>query len=106
MSNLTPMDVRNVAFKKPALGRRGYDEEEVDTFLDAVERTIAALTEEVASLRAQLGRGAPAADAEPGSMGEVFAELERVKARLSRLEAASANGGTGSGGEGGDRQGR
>jgi DivIVA domain-containing protein len=95
MSNLTPLDVRNVAFKKPPLGKRGYDEEEVDEFLDAVERTITALTEEVAFLRAQLGRGAlpAAADVAPGSLGEVFMELERIKGRLTRLEAAGADGG-------------
>jgi DivIVA domain-containing protein len=96
MSNLTPLDVRNVAFKKPPLGKRGYDEEEVDSFLDAVERTISALTEEVASLRAQLGRGASpaAAGVASGSLAEVFAELERIKGRLARLEAAGADGGT------------
>jgi DivIVA domain-containing protein len=54
MRNLTPSDVRNVAFRKPPLGKRGYDEYEVDMFLDAVESTIAALMDEVASLRAQL----------------------------------------------------
>ena len=27
---LTPAEVHNVAFKKPPIGKRGYDEEEVD----------------------------------------------------------------------------
>jgi DivIVA domain-containing protein len=31
--HLTASDVRNVTFKKPPLGRRGYDEEEADKFL-------------------------------------------------------------------------
>ena len=31
---LTPADVHNVAFKKPSIGKRGYDEDEVDAFLD------------------------------------------------------------------------
>ena len=31
---LTPADIHNVAFKKPPIGKRGYDEEEVDAFLD------------------------------------------------------------------------
>ena len=34
---LTPADVHNVAFKKPPIGKRGYDEEEVDAFLDEVD---------------------------------------------------------------------
>jgi DivIVA domain-containing protein len=37
---LTPADVHNVAFKKPPIGKRGYDEEEVDAFLDEVEREL------------------------------------------------------------------
>ena len=34
---LTPADVRNVAFSKPPIGKRGYNEDEVDQFLDLVE---------------------------------------------------------------------
>ena len=34
---LTPADVHNVAFKKPPIGKRGYDEEEVDAFLAACD---------------------------------------------------------------------
>ena len=43
---LTPADVHNVAFRKPPFGKRGYDEEEVDAFLDEVERELARLTQE------------------------------------------------------------
>ena len=32
---LTPADVHNVAFSKPPIGKRGYNEDEVDAFLDA-----------------------------------------------------------------------
>jgi DivIVA domain-containing protein len=84
MSYLTPADIRDIAFKKPPFGRKGYDEEEVDTFLDAVERTVAALTAEVASLRAQLGGGVAPADASPD--GKVLAALEQINARLARIE--------------------
>lgn len=31
---LTPADVHNVAFSKPPIGKRGYNEDEVDQFLD------------------------------------------------------------------------
>jgi DivIVA domain-containing protein len=54
---LTPTDVHNVAFKKPPIGKRGYDEEEVDAFLDEVERELARLIEENNELRAGLERG-------------------------------------------------
>lgn len=39
-SALTPEDVRDVAFSKPPLGKRGYNEDEVDAFLEVVETTL------------------------------------------------------------------
>ncbi|AZI57674.1 DivIVA domain-containing protein [Nakamurella antarctica] len=42
---LTPAEVHNVAFKKPSIGKRGYDEDEVDAFLDLVEDELARLIE-------------------------------------------------------------
>jgi DivIVA domain-containing protein len=53
---LTPADVHNVAFKKPPIGKRGYDEEEVDAFLDEVERELARLIEENNDLKGQVER--------------------------------------------------
>ncbi|WP_319957720.1 DivIVA domain-containing protein [Micromonospora yasonensis] len=95
MAHLTPADVRNVAFRKPPLGKRGYDEEDVDNFLDAVEQTITALTEEVRSLRAQLEHVRPASGTgtPSGGPGVVSNELEQIKDRLARLEATVANAG-------------
>jgi DivIVA domain-containing protein len=43
---LTPADVHNVAFSKPPIGKRGYNEDEVDAFLDLVEGELARLVEE------------------------------------------------------------
>ena len=37
---LTPADVHNVAFKKPPIGKRGYDEEEVDASISALTSII------------------------------------------------------------------
>ena len=37
---LTPEQVRNVAFSKPPMGRRGYNEDEVDAFLDLIEQQV------------------------------------------------------------------
>lgn len=51
---LTPADVHNVAFKKPSIGKRGYDEDEVDAFLDVVEAELARLIEENNDLTSQL----------------------------------------------------
>jgi DivIVA domain-containing protein len=90
MANLTPSDVRNVRFAKPPFGRRGYDEQQVDVFLDEVERTLVALTEEIAALRAQLGGGAsaPGETSTGAGAGGVVAELDQIKTRLARIEAA------------------
>jgi DivIVA domain-containing protein len=48
---LTPADVHNVAFSKPPIGKRGYNEDEVDAFLDLVENELTRLVEENADLR-------------------------------------------------------
>ncbi|NKY20052.1 DivIVA domain-containing protein [Tsukamurella spumae] len=40
MRYLTPDDVHNVAFAKPSIGRRGYNEDQVDSFIDDVEATL------------------------------------------------------------------
>jgi DivIVA domain-containing protein len=39
-SRLTPEQVRDVAFSKPPIGKRGYNENEVDAFLDLVEAAL------------------------------------------------------------------
>ena len=47
----TPADVHNVAFSKPPIGKRGYNEDEVDAFLDLVENELTRLIEENSDLR-------------------------------------------------------
>ena len=85
---LTPADVHNVAFKKPPIGKRGYDEEEVDAFLDEVERELARLIEENNELRAQLERGGGrgAGPAGPSADPRLAAELTEMKAQLDRSQ--------------------
>ena len=61
---LTPADVHNVVFKKPPIGKRGYDEDEVDAFLDVVEAELARLIEENNELRAG-ARNAPRMEEAP-----------------------------------------
>src|SRR6201747_3107675 len=51
---LTPADVHNVAFSKPPIGKRGYDEDEVDAFLDLIEAELARLIEENNDLKQQV----------------------------------------------------
>ncbi len=82
---LTPADVHNVAFKKPPIGKRGYDEEEVDAFLDEVERELARLIEENNQLRAGVP-GGPVGDMRHS--GE-FADLKTQLDRLAREKAAA-----------------
>src|SRR6187402_750560 len=62
MALLTAEDVLNKAFSKTKY-REGFDQDEVDDFLDEVASTIASLTAERDQLAAQLaqGGGAPAA---------------------------------------------
>ena len=86
---LTPADVHNVAFKKPPIGKRGYDEEEVDAFLDEVERELARLIEENNELRAQGGGRVSAAGA--GGDPRLAAELGDLKATLDRVQREKAS---------------
>ncbi|MDI1464856.1 DivIVA domain-containing protein [Catellatospora sp. KI3] len=84
---LTPADVHNVAFKKPPIGKRGYDEEEVDAFLDEVERELARLIEENSELRMQVERGGGGRPAGPGGPDpRLAAELNEMKAQLDRMQ--------------------
>ena len=79
---LTPADVHNVAFKKPPIGKRGYDEDEVDAFLDLIEAEFARLIEENAELRSSADAGA----AEPDGPAERAGE--QPAARTSQAAAA------------------
>jgi DivIVA domain-containing protein len=75
---LTPADVHNVAFKKPPIGKRGYDEEEVDMFLDEVERELGRLIEENNELRAGGG-------GRSGGDPRVMQDNNDLKVQLERL---------------------
>jgi DivIVA domain-containing protein len=83
---LTPADVHNVAFKKPPIGKRGYDEEEVDAFLDEVERELARLIEENNELRAQAERGGGGGRSSGGADPRLTAELSDLKGQLDRVQ--------------------
>jgi DivIVA domain-containing protein len=97
---LTPAEVHNVAFKKPPIGKRGYDEEEVDAFLDVVEVELSRLIEENNDLRARAsGGGAPVDD---GRLAATTAELnsareenQRMQSQIGELERALSQGNDG-----------
>lgn len=87
---LTPADVHNVAFKKPAIGKRGYDEEDVDAFLDEVEQELIRLLEENRALQDQASRPGPAGPASGPNNRALEAELSDLTAQLGRLQEARA----------------
>src|SRR6266566_1237971 len=84
---LTPAEVHNVAFKKPPIGKRGYDEEEVDAFLDIVEVELSRLIEENNELKARPGGGAIVAE-----LAAVRDDNGRLQARIGELEKALTHG--------------
>ena len=89
---LTPADVHNVAFKKPPIGKRGYDEDEVDAFLDEVERELARLIEDNNEMRASGGGGGRPAGAATGGGGDprLAAENSDLKGQLDRVQRDKA----------------
>jgi DivIVA domain-containing protein len=89
-SRLTPVDVQQKVFR---LAFRGYNEGDVDQFLDDITETLAALHEENKRLREQLqeGGGAPA-----GAAAAAQRQAEAI-IRQAREEAARIAGGAESG---------
>ncbi len=51
---ITPRDIRTVTFGKPALGRRGYSEEDVDPFLEEVANELEMRLEHIDDLKRDL----------------------------------------------------
>ena len=87
---LTPADIHNVAFKKPPIGKRGYDEEEVDAFLDEVEGELTRLLEENGALKDNLQRGGGGGGANPAATMVLNNEFADLAAQLERLQEARA----------------
>jgi DivIVA domain-containing protein len=83
---LTPADVHNVSFTKPAVGRGGYGEEEVDAFLDEVERELSRLMAENSALKGRVG-GAWVPD-DDYDVDVDYDEIRELAARLRMLEQA------------------
>src|ERR1700712_3959596 len=83
---LTPAEVHNVVFKKPPIGKRGYDEEEVDAFRDIIEVELARLIDENADLKDRPpGEGA---SADGSALAAAREENRKLSARIGELESA------------------
>jgi DivIVA domain-containing protein len=86
---LTPADIHNTAFKKPPIGKRGYDE-----FLDEVEQELIRLLEENGALHDQMrrggggggGAGAASTMALNSERADLIAQLERMQEARARAE--------------------
>lgn len=92
---LTPADVHNVAFSKPPIGKRGYNEDEVDQFLDFVEAELARLIDENSDLKQRVeelegdlnqARSGQAAEA-PAEETQVFAAAPVAEQPAAPVEA-------------------
>ena len=84
---LTPADVHNVVFKKPPIGKRGYDEDDVDAFLDEVERELARLIEENNDLKAQVERTRGGGPAPVAAAGPSDVEVRRLASENNELKS-------------------
>ncbi len=85
--SLTPEDVSNKRFTTVRL-REGYDMPEVDQFLDEVESALQRLTQENASLRAQLGTGEAAAVPETTEAKKTTPPEEAAEPAAAEVPAA------------------
>jgi DivIVA domain-containing protein len=85
---LTPADVHNIALKKPPIGKRGYDEEQVDAFLDELEQELIRLIEENNDLRGLIERAGTPAGA--GADPRLATDLEATRAQLDRVQRDKA----------------
>jgi DivIVA domain-containing protein len=87
---LTPADIHNMAFKKPPIGKRGYDEEEVDAFLDELEQELTRLLEENRSLHDQVQRAGAGGATPAASAMAINSEFSDIAAQLRRVQEARA----------------
>jgi DivIVA domain-containing protein len=88
MMPLTPADIHNMAFKKPPIGKRGYDEEEVDAFLDELEQELIRLIEENRALHGQVQRSGPGGPGPSPAALAMNAELADMTNELAHMSEA------------------
>jgi len=82
--------IHNMAFKKSPLGKRGYDEEEVDGFLDEVEQKLIRLLEENEALRGRMQHAGAGGAGPMAAAMAIKAEFSAVADQLERVQRARA----------------
>jgi DivIVA domain-containing protein len=89
---LTPADVHSIVFKKAPVGNPGFDEDEVDAFLDEVEHELGHLYEENNALRTQLeGSGLPGSAPQTPRVDEpTVDELHHVMVQIDQARQDQA----------------
>lgn len=85
-ARLTPADIHNVLFSRAGLGRRGYDEGEVDFFLERVQNELARLIGEKADLREEADR---LRSRVPSAEGESRPQRDEASAQSVRILTAA-----------------
>ncbi|GIF26626.1 DivIVA domain-containing protein [Actinoplanes tereljensis] len=84
---LTPAEIHNIEFAKASIGKRGYDEEQVDALLDEVSTEMIRLLEE----NDRLQRHLPSVSAPPEvDNSAATAEFSALNAELDRARRACA----------------
>jgi DivIVA domain-containing protein len=83
---LTPSDVHHVLFTRAGLGRRGYDEVEVDVFLERVQQELTRLIGEKADLRDEVSR-LKAQLTQAGSGSRAAAAVDTLTKEEAQLQA-------------------
>jgi DivIVA domain-containing protein len=83
---LTPSDVHHVLFTRAGFGRRGYDEVEVDVFLERVQQELTRLIGEKADLRDEVSR-LKAQLATAGSGSRAASAVDSITTEEAQLQA-------------------
>lgn len=93
---LTPQDVQNKVFS-PTRFRTGYNEDEVDTFLDDVEAELTRLLDESSDLRRQLDEARRSGGGGPGVPAQILEEnqglrrqLDETRRQMAQVQAQAA----------------
>src|SRR6476469_9037810 len=86
---LTPEDVLNKTFTQTPF-RRGYDEREVDDFLDDIVAEMRRMSKESDDLRGELGAGRGMAPAAARADSDATRELEELRSKNATLAARVA----------------
>jgi len=81
---LTPAEIHNMEFRKASLGKRGYDDEQVDAFLDEATREMIRLLEDNDLLQRRLDAADAATDRAPAARSAGELEFAAVTADLDR----------------------